>query len=296
MMRVPFAWVDVFADEPLTGNPVAVVPDADALPEETMRRVAREFNQSETTFVLEPSAPGATRRLRSFTPIGAEVYGAGHNTLGAWWLLVATGRVEVGPAGATLSQEVGDEVLPLRVDMADGRPAAIRQTQRPARFLGRPGDLPGLAAALGLAPGDLDAGLPVQVVGTGADHLMVPVTGRAAVDRAEPDAPRLRRLLEAAGGEGCYVFSLDPTLPGSTAYARFFNPTVGIPEDPATGTAAGPLAAYLIENGRAGAGKPVLVEQGHALGRPSLITVRTDGPAMEIAGACVIVAEGVLHL
>ena len=84
---VPFCFVDVFASRPLTGNPLSLIPDADGLAEPQMQAIAREFNQSETTFVLRPSVPGATWRLRSFTPIGAEVFGAGHNALGAWlWL------------------------------------------------------------------------------------------------------------------------------------------------------------------------------------------------------------------
>lgn len=95
---VPFALVDVFADAPLTGNPLAVVADADGLEERAMRAVAREFNQSETTFVLRPTRPEARTRLRSFTPAGAEVVGAGHNALGAWWWLAATRRLDSTPS------------------------------------------------------------------------------------------------------------------------------------------------------------------------------------------------------
>jgi PhzF family phenazine biosynthesis protein len=293
---IPFALVDVFSVEPLTGNPLAVVWDADGIPVETMRRLAREFNQSETTFVLAPAKDGATRRLRSFTPIGAEVFGAGHNALGAWWLLAATGRVELDGATSTVYQEIGDQVLPLQIDAEADRPTAIRMSQEPADFRRRVDDPRALAAALGLKPDDLEPALPAQVVFTGAGHLMVPARDRRAVDRAEPDAPRLRRVLEQVGGEGCYVFSLDPVEPSSTAYARFFNPTMGISEDPATGTAAGPLACHLVANGVVEAGSAVAVEQGHALGRPSLIAVRTGGAAVQIAGAAVIVADGRLRL
>ncbi|WP_219461840.1 PhzF family phenazine biosynthesis protein [Nonomuraea rhizosphaerae] len=295
-MNIPFAMVDVFSSEPLTGNPVAVVSDAEVLPVETMRRIAREFNQSETTFVLPASSQDADRRLRSFTPIGAEVFGAGHNTLGAWWLLAAQGRLDLKEGATTLRQEVGEQILPLRIEMAAGGPVAISMTQAPPDFQREPGDPGELAASLGLAERDLVADLPTQVVDTGAGHLMVPVRDRAAVDRAEPNAPRLRRFLEEAGGEGCYVFSLDPVNEGSTAYARFFNPTVGIWEDPATGTAAGPLACLLTTAGVVPAGATVTIEQGHAMGRPSLIAVHTDGPAPQIAGAAVVTATGHLHL
>src|SRR2546428_4023619 len=93
MGQLKFFIVDVFTREPLAGNPLALVPDADGLDSETMRRLGREFNQSETTFVLEPTRPDADWRLRFFTPDGTEVYGAGHNALGAWWWLAASGRL-----------------------------------------------------------------------------------------------------------------------------------------------------------------------------------------------------------
>src|ERR1700743_1776662 len=116
MTRVPFCFVDVFARRPLTGNPLSLIPDADGLTEPQMRAIAREFNQSETTFVLRPtvrsgpgSGPEATWRLRSFTPIGAEVFGAGHNALGAWLWLAHADRL---PASGALTQEIGADVLP----------------------------------------------------------------------------------------------------------------------------------------------------------------------------------------
>jgi PhzF family phenazine biosynthesis protein len=296
VMSVPFALVDVFSEVPLAGNPAGVVWDADALSVAAMRGVARELNQVETVFVLAPRLPGADRRLRAFTAVGAEVFGAGHYALGAWWVLAATGAIPLEEGTTALRQEIGDRVLPLRVDAGESGPAAIRVSQEPADFQGTLHDLGELAAALGLASGDLGTALPTQVVSTGAGHLMVPARDRRAVDAASPDAPRLRRLLEKAGGEGCYVFSLDPAGPGSTAYARFFNPTVGIWEDPATGTAAGPLACLLIAHDVVPAGTTVTIEQGHALGRPSLISVRTDEPAVQIAGTCAISAEGRLRV
>jgi trans-2,3-dihydro-3-hydroxyanthranilate isomerase len=215
--RVPFCFVDVFATRPLTGNPLSPVTEADTLAEPQMRAIAREFNQSETTFLLRPSLPGATWRLRSFTPIGAEVFGAGHNALGAWlWLAAA-----------------------------------------------------------------------------GAGHLLVPARDRGAVDRAAPDALRLAAALRGAGGEGCYLYSRDPVdASGAVAYARFFNPVMGISEDPATGTAAGPLVA----SGQVADGGTVVVEQGHAVGRPSQIQVTVSGPRVRVGGSGLVVAEGTLTI
>src|SRR5207247_9726912 len=108
MRELEFFIIDVFAREPLAGNPLALVPDADGLDDETMRRLGREFNQSETTFVLRPTRRDADWRLRFFTPDGTEVYGAGHNALGAWWWLAASGRLALGDPSTTFMQEIGD--------------------------------------------------------------------------------------------------------------------------------------------------------------------------------------------
>ena len=191
---VPFFLVDVFSDEPLAGNPVAVVADGDALSEEVMRRIAREFNQSETTFVLPPQRDGADWRLRSFTPAGSEVGGAGHNALGAWWWLAASGRVELTDTGGEFVQEIGDALLPVAVQATDGVVSAIAMRQSPADFGRVHPDIAALAGALGLAPEDLDDDrLDAQVVSTGAPHLLVPARGRGVVERAR----RLRRVCVA---------------------------------------------------------------------------------------------------
>src|SRR5690349_22116901 len=278
-IRVPFYFVDVFARQPLTGNPLSLVPDADDLDQAQMRAVAREFNQSETTFLLRPSLPGATVRLRSFTPAGAEVGGAGHNALGAWIWLEAAGRLGGTGYGEPLAQELAGRVLPVEVIRPPGKPAEVWLDQAPPRFGATVSDRSGLAAGLGLTEQDLAAGEPAQVVSTGAAHLLVPVRDRTAVDRAAPDDARLTAALREVGGEGCYLYTGDTVDKDATAYARFFNPAMGIAEDPATGTAAGPLAALLAADGHGEPGEvTVVVEQGHSMGRPSRITVTVDGP------------------
>jgi PhzF family phenazine biosynthesis protein len=294
---VPFYFVDVFASQPLTGNPLSLVTDADGLTEAQMRAIAREFNQSETTFLLRPSRPGATWRLRSFTPIGAEVFGAGHNALGAWLWLAAAGRLRPGHGGPRLAQEIGDEVLPVEVIREEGRPAAVWMDQSPPQFGEPVAASEELAGSLGLTEDDLVAGEPAQVVSTGAGHLMVPVRDRVAVDRAAPDAARLAAALRRAGGEGCYLYSRDPVDDaGAVAYTRFFNPTMGISEDPATGTAAGPLVAKLAAEGRIPDNVTAVVEQGHALGRPSRIQVAVAGPRVRVGGSGLVVAQGTLKV
>jgi trans-2,3-dihydro-3-hydroxyanthranilate isomerase len=294
---VPFYFVDVFASHPLAGNPLSLVPDADDLDESQLRAMAREFNQSETTFVLRPALPGATVRLRSFTPIGAEVAGAGHNALGAWLWLVAYGRLPAGSAVTGLAQEIAGKVLPVELISEGGRPVTVLMDQSPPQFGESVRNRGELAAALGLAEDDLVPGQPAQVVSTGAGHLLVPVRDRMVVDRAAPDAPRLAAALRQVGGEGCYVYSPDPVdAADAVAYTRFFNPTVGISEDPATGTAAGPLVALLVASGVVAAGTTVFVEQGYALGRPSRIQVTVSGERVRVGGSGLVVAEGTLTI
>jgi len=293
--RVPFYFVDVFASRPLTGNPLSLVPDADGLGEAQMCAIAREFNQSETTFLLRPSLPGAAVRLRSFTPIGAEVGGAGHNALGAWLWMEAAGRLPSAGEELSFQQQIAGRVLPVEVISRPGEPATVWMDQSPPQTGAVVRDRAAVAAALGLTEGDLAADEPAQVVSTGAGHLLVPVRNRGAVDRAVPDVARLTRVLRQAGGEGCYLYSTDPVDPvGAVAYARFFNPTVGIAEDPATGTAAGPLVARLAATGKVPEQTIVIVEQGYALGRPSRIQVSASGPRIRVGGSGLVVAEGTL--
>lgn len=285
MTSLEFAIVDVFADRPLAGNPLAVVYGGEDLPDGVLGRVAREFNQSETTFVLPARLPGATRRLRSFTAGAAEVTGAGHNALGAWWWIVATGRERPG----ALTQELGDEVLDLTVHRD---PSGLRVALRQGRpMMGAEVDARAeLASPLGVDPDRL-VERPARVVSTGAAHLLVQAADRESVDAARPDAPALAAALERAGAQGCYLFA---TTSGAAAYARFFNPTVGLWEDPATGSAAGPLAWWLTAG--LGGRHTFEIEQGHAMGRPSRLAVELDGDDVTLVGSATLVAEGRLHL
>jgi trans-2,3-dihydro-3-hydroxyanthranilate isomerase len=290
-MKIPFHLVDVFASEPLTGNPLAVVVGGESLAVDLLRRIAREFNQSETTFVMPPTRAEADWRLRSFTAAGAEVFGAGHNALGAWWWLAQAGKLPLTEGPRTFHQEIGERVLPVTV----GEHIVMEQEAPEARQ--RVDSVAPLAAALGLDTRDIALQrVPCQVVFTGAAHLLVPISDRLAVDRIRPNAPALLDVLAHAGAEGCYVFSLDPRQPEATAYARFFNPTVGIWEDPATGTAAGPLATHLVAHGLAPAERPMIIEQGTAMGRTSLIRAEVSMGRVRISGRAVIVASGELRL
>ena len=296
MNPVPFVFVDVFSDRPLEGNPLAIVPDADSIDESTMRRIAREFNQSETTFLLKPAEADADWQLRSFTPTGQEVAGAGHNALGAWWWLAVSGRLPLHDGTTAFRQKIADRVLPLQVVSSGGGVRSIVMQHAAPEFGETVSDTRALADALGLDAGEvLPEGRPAQVVSTGAAHLLIPVRDRSAIERAKPDAARLLSLLRASGGEGAYLFCRDVARTGSAAHARFFNPTMGISEDAATGTAAGPLGAWLVKEGLVRHGR-IRIEQGFTMGRPSLIEIELGSGGVSISGRGCVSIEGTLRL
>jgi trans-2,3-dihydro-3-hydroxyanthranilate isomerase len=296
MDTVRFVFVDVFADLPLEGNPLAVVPDADSINESTMRRVAREFNQSETTFLLKPADSDADWHLRSFTAAGHEVTGAGHNALGAWWWLAISGRLPLNDGRAAFRQKIAGRVLPLQVVSSGGAVQSIVMQQSAPKFGETVSDARALADALGLDAEELlPEGRAAQVVSTGAAHLLIPVRDRSAIERARPDAAQLLSILRASGGEGAYLFCRDVARAGSAAHARFFNPTMGISEDAATGTAAGPLGAWLVKEGLVRDGS-VRIEQGFTMGRPSLIEIEVGSAGVSISGRGCVSVEGTLRL
>lgn len=291
MMKLTAGLIDVFAEVPFGGNPLAVVEDADGLSESQMRRIAGEFNQAETTFLMKSRR--ADHKLRSFTASGAEVFGAGHNALGAWLWMGELGLLGPLDVPKTFQQEIGDDVLPITLARTDGRIHG-RMRQAPLRLSEPLADTGHLARALGLGPRDIVPLPAPRAADTGAAHLMVRARNAATVDGAVPSAGALLSVLQAAGAEGCYVYAFDPAVPDK-AYARFFNPTVGLWEDAATGTAAGPLCAYLGAEGLLNPDKTLVIEQGVKMGRRSLLQLRLD-PDPELSGSGIVVMRGTLIL
>ncbi|PSH62197.1 PhzF family phenazine biosynthesis protein [Phyllobacterium sophorae] len=291
MVNLIAGLVDVFADAPLNGNPLAVVEGADHIEDDVLRRIAREFNQSETTFVLKSDR--ADWKLRSFTASGAEVFGTRHNALGAWLWLGYDGQLGELTTPKTFRQEIGDEILPIAIEARDGRIHG-RMKQAPLKLSPPLSSLDTLGEALGLNTADLCSDPAPRAADTGAAHLMVRARDRQSVDRAEPSAGKLIQVLGPAGAQGCYLYAFDAADP-TTAYARFFNPAMGLWEDSATGTAAGPLCAYLGSIGLLTNGSKLLIEQGTRMGRKSFLQVRLD-PDPELSGSGVVVFRGMLHL
>jgi len=281
---VEYVVLDVFAEAPLQGNPVAVLFGAERLATADMQAIARETNLSETTFVLGDRARDGAFDVRIFTP-GSELPYAGHPTLGT---ATAIRSHLLGGAGDSLVLRLGVGPVPVRFG-ADG---VAWLESPPARFTGFPNRALA-AAALGLIEGDLDPVLPVEVQNTGAKQLFVPLRDRAAVERARVDTGHYEKLAAEGAPSSLYVFARGARDPGNHFTVRLFAPKYGIPEDPATGSAAGFLGGYLVRH-RAHGDAPldVRLEQGHAISRPSLLRVRAGANAIEVGGRVIPVARG----
>ncbi len=280
----------------MRGNPLGVVPDSEGLDETTMRRIARELNQSETTFLSSlPEGSEANWRLRSFTAAGVEVFGAGHNALGAWWWLADSGRLQLDRERSIFHQLIGNHILPVEVVSRDRHPISIGMTQAQPVFGAVLDDPARVASSLGLLPEDLETQQTPQVVSTGAAHLLVPIRDRRSLGKCRPNSDRLTDVLRFVGGQGCYVFTMPSAVSGPTVDARFFNPSVGIWEDPATGSAAAPLACYLRARG-ALREHGLIVNQGIEMDRPSRIEVLLDNDRVRVFGSAVVAGEGRFYL
>jgi trans-2,3-dihydro-3-hydroxyanthranilate isomerase len=296
-MQIRYAFVDAVRERPLAGNPVAIVPHTVALDEPTMRRIAGELNQVATTFILPPKNDFADWSLRSFTAAGHEVFGAGHNSLSAWWWLAESGNLTLGEGRNHFTQEIGGELLPVEVRCPHRQPVTVALTHMSPVYGAVCEDLPKLADALGIKAEDIMLSLPAQVVSTGIPHLLVPVIDREIVAKAQPDPQRLRRILQAADGEGCYLYCLDGLeLPSSIAHARFFNPAQEVVEEAATATAAVPLACSLLRDGIAGSRKTLFIEQGYEMKRPCVLEVEVENDVLRLAGRAITVMEGMLRI
>jgi len=276
--------VDVFTEVAFRGNPLAVFPDASGLGGDEMQTLARELNLSETSFVLPAASPENAARVRIFTPV-AELEFAGHPTIGTAYALCALGRIPAGAESFVLEERRADPFL-----------AWLRTP--PIRFEARY-DRIACAQALGLDAGDLLGDYPAQVVNAGNPFLFVALRDPATVDRAELDLRRIERAAPSFGANGVFVFA--PVASG--VYARMFAPMSGIREDPATGSATGPLAAYLVEYGliEKRDGLHFINEQGTKMLRRSLIHALLhvrDGNlvTVEIGGSAVKVIEAAVEI
>ena len=279
--------VDVFTEKPLAGNQLAVVLDGRDMSIEQMQRIAREMNFSETTFVLPPDDPSHAARVRIFTP-AVELPFAGHPTIGTAWVLADEGLAK----GAEFALE--EKVGPVTV-RRDGR--LVWMTHPPLRY-DRVFAHKQVAAAIGVPADRIVADVPAQIASTGNPFLFVALRDAAAVDSASADPARVRALLQGSGAHGVFLFAV--TGPGRL-YSRMF--AVDIPEDPATGSASGPLGAFAVRYGLVERAPTVSIvsEQGTKMGRQSFVHIELtygDSPdvpeRIEVGGGVMPVLRGEL--
>ncbi|MFC6025332.1 PhzF family phenazine biosynthesis protein [Methylobacterium mesophilicum] len=290
-----FVTLDVFTDQKLAGNPLAVVRDAEGLDTAAMQAIAAEFNLSETVFVLPPTDARQRARLRIFTP-RHELPFAGHPTVGSAVLLALEDPSQGDARAFGLEERIG--IVPCVVEtLSDGSGGRAR-FKLPAlpEFLGAGPDPAVLAPLLGLEPGDLGTGRHVPSRhGVGPSFTCVPVATVAALDAARSaPAPEAQ--------DGLYLYAPDPEGTGQSWRVRMFAPHLGIAEDPATGSAAAAFAGVLMQFETLGEGThDVAIRQGEAMGRPSAIALQLTIAAgalrsVEIGGSAVIVSDGTLRV
>jgi len=289
--------VDVFTDQRFSGSPIAVFTDARGLNTELMQRLARELNHSETTFVFPPFDRAHDYSVRIFTP-SAELPAAAHPSIGTAFALAQERTITPAPS---LSRMVFDEASgPVSVSMVS--PITTTRQELP-RFGVEYPEHHTAAAVLSLGTDDLLAGLPLQAVASTLPYLIIPVKNLAALKRISLRTDIWERTIRRFDAPHIFAFCMEAEKPGSTAAARMFAPALGIMEAPATESACGPLAAYLVRYRLVEARHEhsFIFEQGAEIGRPSLIHVMAEqeGDAvrqLRIGGQCVVVGEGTIFV
>ena len=294
---------DVFTDHLFGGNQLAVFLDGRGLPTETMQAIAKEMNFSESTFLLPPEKEGTDVRMRIFTP-GGELPMAGHPTIGTTFALARAGVIErgrkhfvfgcnIGPVPVALTWNGDDLSFAWMTQQLPVFGEAIRDPARTAAMLSL-----SAAAVAG-------TGLPVQVVSCGVPFLFVPLTARMAVDNVVVNPGLLDAMLAAtkASAHGVFVFSAQPGDARATVYSRMFAPELGVSEDPATGSASGPLGCYLVRHKIVPPEKAdaMISLQGVKMGRPSHIhmSIGVDKgkiASVRVGGEAVLAGEGTLYV
>ena len=297
-MRYRYFTCDVFTARRFGGNPLAVLPEAAGLSGEEMQRIAREFNYSETTFVLPPADPAHTRRVRIFTP-GAEIPFAGHPNVGTAFVLAAIGAVPTSGAETKVVFEEGAGPVAVVIRCRDGRPVECELTAPQSLALGATPPVEAVAESVGLSPDVVVTRThPPRVASAGLPFLCVELRDRSALAQARVRHEAHAALMQASGAEGILLYTRDTGEPHLDLRARMYAPLHGVAEDPATGSAnvalAGLLAASAPEADGAFAWR---IAQGVEMGRPSLLeasAIKRGGEVeiLRIGGRSVLVCDG----
>ncbi len=264
--------IDAFTKERFKGNPAGVVPNADGLSDSQMQAIARELNNAETAFILSPTAPDHEVWIRFFTPT-TEVPSCGHATISAHYVRAFENKL----SSCTVQQRIGIGILPVdiveedsdyRIIMTQGAVEISPQITGKTRK--------DIIDALSLSESDLDDRCPVQIASTGHSKIIVGIKSREKLNSLAPDLTRLINISRTTGSNGYFVFTFDSDDNDILTHGRMFAPAIGIPEDPVTGNANGPLGAYLVHHNilKAPDGSVAFKgKQGEAIGRPGIVTV-----------------------
>ncbi|MHA3963800.1 MAG: PhzF family phenazine biosynthesis protein [Candidatus Thorarchaeota archaeon SMTZ1-45] len=300
MRHLPYVQTSVFVDERYSfgGNQLATYWDAKvngSLTRDEMQGMALEMNFSESTFLFEPTTEGCVSKVRIFTP-ASEIPFAGHPTLGTAFVIRYKKILDSEKSSTLLELGVG----PIRVDYLDDH--SVRMIQPKPIFEKPIDDVKKIAEAIGLTLDDINQEHPVQIVSTGFPFLIVPIKTHASLKKAAPVPLVFRENLKGLSTKQVLIFSTETNFPDSHVQARMFAPEVGVVEDPATGSAAGPLGAYLEKYNVLKShelGEPFNIEQGYELKRPSKLIARVPDESMSevyVSGKIRLVAEGIFHL
>lgn len=282
-------FLDVFTDRPYSGNQLAVFPDAQGLADEQMQELANEINYSETTFIFDSTDPSADFEIRIFSK-QFELPFAGHPTLGTAYAIMNI---------LDMGQKKGDRVnLKTKVGVIPLQRAndVIWMRQNEPEFVAQYGNKEEIAGLVGLSPDDISDDLPVEMISTGNAMLIIPIKSLTAIQRAVGNINNLREFYRDKNSVGPYLFALETVNSSARVHTRFFAPHKGIIEDAATGSAAGPLTAYLLKHKVFGESFEIENEQGVEMGRPSTIlmkgAIRDNKYTIEIGGKCAYVGRG----
>jgi trans-2,3-dihydro-3-hydroxyanthranilate isomerase len=300
MRTYRYLHLDVFTDRPFEGNQLAVFPEPAGLSTEEMQRITKEMNFSECTFIFPPETAGTGVRMRIFTP-GEELPMAGHPTIGSTYALVHEGVIAARSTGFVFGLGVGP--TPVTLDWRGDALDFVWMTQQPPAFQGRIADRASFARAIGLTDADVPSDLPIEAISCGVPFLVAPIASRAAVDRLSIDRRDYRVACAASGLKDLPLFAFTTDRTGATGdetvYSRMLAPQLGVAEDPATGSASGPLGCYLATYGLVptSALADHVSLQGALMGRPSRIHISIDQQGdritrVRVGGRSVIVGEG----
>lgn len=295
--------LDVFTDTLFAGNQLAVFLDGGGLEPEVMQKIAREMAFSETTFVMPAEDPSTDVRVRIFTP-GTELPMAGHPTIGTAFAMAHERRVTPEQALVTFGLGVGP--TPVRLEWRDGQLGFAWMRQAVPSFGAIPNDIDQLAAMIAVDPHEiLKTNLPVQEASSGVPMLLVPMASREGVDSATPNVSAITHFFRGANMPEMpiYVFSFEAHADNATVYSRMFAPGFGIIEDPATGSACGPLGGYLFHHGVVSAddAKSMVNLQGAKMGRPSYIHISVTATELtmtdvQVGGKSILVGSGTVNI